>query len=248
MELMTCEERKRLRKTEEFKHTEKVWNELKCGASYKVGSLIAIANHSEARFKFEFEEYYLKTGRVREEILKTRKNLYEIEKIYLDKCYGRTYEDMLKIAKDLKKYIGLPLNILFNIVYSKIIDDAWVGYHREQRTKTGILCVLEKYNGFFIRHADRVQDTNLGVDFEICQFGKVICGIQVKGESYKQTRNKPNNTYKMITNCEIINAYVNHDGFVVNLKEIINYILKNAPYEIVKKNKTQSSNKKNSFI
>lgn len=244
--LLSYNERKTLRMSEEFKHTNKVWNQLRLNQTAKIGSLIQIASDSNARTQKEFEQYYFKTGEIRNEILKTKMNISEMEMYILNNLYGRTYLDLLNIARELKKYVDIPLNLLYNFVYIRVIDETWIGHMREQKALTGLLCVLQKYQGFYIKHADKIQDKSYAIDFEVFYWGNPICGIQVKSIKYKQTDKNfyakkynlsKNDNYSKLTGNPVFECFVNDEGIIEDLSGLISGIFSCVENPVKKKDK-----------
>lgn len=244
--LMSLVERNALRYSDDYRQLNRIWHKEKYGCMEAVGNPMELIKQCNPKSLKEFELYYFQTGRLRQEIYETKgNNIKQYEKKMLDALYGRSYKELLNIAYKMRREaIYLPIDILYNFVYIKVIDDTYTGYEREEIVITSLINELIGYKGFFVRHSTMTEDVSMAIDVEVCQWGKVVCGIQVKSArfkdinknsvKYKQTASKKM-SYRKINDCEVYDAYVNEYNLVENINELVDNILVSTKSPVVKK-------------
>lgn len=226
--LMTLNERIQLRETREFKQSNSLWNKLKLNNKRSIGCLMYLIKKSKAKTLEEWSEYYFKTGLIRKKLTKEYLLKEEFNKINAE--YGRTIDDLMLIAKEFKKYFNQPLNIIFNYVYIRVIDETWIGYSRELSAFNEIKSILKE--GYSVKDVDYEKDIAYAVDFEIFKNDELIIGIQLKSTKYKEANNgiliqtknmnhRKNDLYKESYNIDVLYLYIDSNNKIENLDDLI---------------------------
>lgn len=239
-----------LKKTSLFKESNKHWNELNLNHGYVVGYLMNLLNKSNAKTFEEWEAYYLKSGLKRNDKIKSientqiRRNLIsfnrDIPKKYYkyNTDYGRTIDDLIDIAKKLDKVINVGIELAFNYVYIRVIDETWIGYEREINAFVNLKKYLKNYN-LDVKKTPPDIDIIYGVDFEIKDKDKdkLIAGIQLKSTNYLNNKCKlsdiieitedKNKCYTQKFKAPVYYIYINTNGLIMNLNDIYFLIIKN---------------------
>lgn len=241
--------RDKLKKTIEFKNSNKIWNDLKLNHGFIVGYLIKLLNRGNCSSFKSWEKYYFQSGAERKKKLKTLPPEIEQALINFDRNvpkkyytyntdYGRTYDDLLIIAKKLDKNIHVGLELSFNFVYIRIIDETWIGYLREKKAFNQIEKYLSLYN-LSLNKANYTTDIYYGVDFEIKNKGVLLAGVQIKSTNFlankAKLRNineitlKKNKLYEKEFNVPVYFIYIDEKLNVVNMNDLYFKIIRKLP-------------------
>lgn len=219
------------RKTEKFRSTNKMWNDLGLNQKKNIGAVIFLAKQSKAKTFEEWERYYFESGEKRNELLSKSHTEYELKKINNE--HGRTKEDLLEIAKEFQKHIDLPLETVYNYVYIRVIDETWIGHSRELKAMRTITTECEKF-GLTVSDVDYYVDMTYAIDFEVKRNNNPILAIQLKSVKYRdstlvavdeiKTINKEKNAaYTSRYGADVLYLYTDYDR-IVNLNELRSFL------------------------
>lgn len=220
--LLNEKERLALRNSKEFKNTNYLWNKLELNSRNSVGCLMHLIKQSHATTKEEWEKYYFKTGEERKKIHINNLNQLSI----INAEYGRTIDDLEEISIIFNKELHLDLNLVFNFVYIRVIDETWIGYEREKKAFE----ILSDKTDLTIKTVSYQDDIRYAVDFEVYKNGKLILAIQLKSSNYKHTRKyvhemniRKNKEYSLKNHVAVIYLYIDNNK-IVNLDDFLNNI------------------------
>lgn len=240
---------------DKFSSTNELWNRLGLNKAWSVGYITTLIKQKKFQNKEEWYSYYFESGEKRlEEInklnaseLKLINGKYPTTDKFLNRLnynYGRT---KLEIAhKGIALYNALleegnPHNLTEDdckyIAYYRVVCETWNGVMgREFTTKENIINQFAK-KGYEVLIIDTTGqfDYEYGVDFELYYDGRIVCGIQIKPESYnkgdadylqkaKEINAEKNTKYKNKFGRNVHYIYSNHKGFIIN-NEVINAML-----------------------
>lgn len=245
---MLYEKRQRdeLRKTQDFKRSNEIWNRLKLNHGFVVGYLMRLIGEGDCKSHSEWERYYLNSGAERLQLIeelpievKNKLNSFNksISREYYEYNlhYGRTEAELLTIAKLLDKELKVGLTIAFNFVYIRVIDETWIGYYRECISLERLQKYLKTHN-LTAEKAKFYIDITYGVDFEIKRGNKVVAGVQLKSINYFENKEalseiqdinkKKNNLYQQKYKAPVIYLYVDKNSYIVNLNDIYFNVIK----------------------
>ena len=148
----------------------------------------------------QWEMYYLRSGLKRSELKSSE--LSEEEEKNIDLYYGRTMDDIRKIAEAFKISLdesgyNLSFTKVFNYCYIRIVDEAYIGYKREYNTLNSLKKVFPDHSFSF---ADDYDDVQLGIDIIVKKDDKLIGGFQVKSDIYRDSDRSYNIDAKQVNN------------------------------------------------
>ena len=238
-----------------FKSTNSIWNELGLNNTWNIGVVSQLIKNKNFKTKEEWYDYYFKSGQTRLEkisslsesdktsLLQIRKKTIKHQHSNLNYDYGRTKQEIMNLGKILYEAImekGNTLNIsLYQcqyIAFFRTVCETWNGIMiRELKTKEkieehfsnlGIYISLINVSGKF--------DSKYAVDFELYCDGEILCGIQIKPESYMNQKTGyiykshqlnlvKNKIYKDKFNRDVYYIYSSHEGNILN-KEVLSEI------------------------
>lgn len=235
--LYSRDKRLQVRSTMDFAMTNKPWNDLRLNSKWNIGCLMFIAKESNSKTFEEWERYYLNSGAIRKNLLSSKRyEKSEMSKINSE--YGRTKDDLIHIAKTLSKNLNISLELAYNYVYIRVIDETWIGLKREL---TGIKIIqdeCQKYGDFSVSPVDYNTDIKYAVDFEIKDkiTNSTILAIQLKSVNYKNSNLdgvldikpiniKKNARYTKEFNVDVLYLYIDKYN-IVNLNDLSNFLNK----------------------
>lgn len=242
-----------------FRYTNKFWNEKGLNTTWSIGCVSELINRGTFRTKEEWAEFYFHSGEDRMKELK-KLNLNEdikrkiisllpirempLELKRLNYKYGRT-KDSLRfkgeilyntICKSGNK-LGLTKEECIYAVFYRVIAETWNGIMgREVNTINALEKLLNK-KGYILKFkkTDGMFDYNYEVDYQIFSEDRLICGLQIKPESYKKNspelqiakeiNKEKNNKYRRDFNKKVFYIYSTHHGYIENI-DVINKIIK----------------------
>lgn len=245
---MLYDKRKRdeLRKTSEFKRSNEVWNRLKLNHGFVVGYLMRLIEEGNCKSFKEWEDYYLNSGIKRNQLINKlprtiqyKLNTFNksVDRQYFDYnlLYGRTKEELLTIAKKLDRELHIGIELAFNYVYIRVIDETWIGYSRECISLERLRKYV-KHHGLTAEKTNYYIDVNYGVDFEIKRGNKIVAGVQLKSINYFENKNalaeindinkRKNSMYEQKYKAPVIYLYVDKNNYIVNLNDIYFKVIK----------------------
>lgn len=230
--LLSREERMNMRNTKAFRASNKPWNDLHLNRTANIGAVMFLIKESKAISFNEWEEFYFKSGAERIQLLRGWVDRESFRRINHD--YGRTADDLLKIAKEFADNINVPIETAYNYVYIRVIDETWLGYSRELTAISEIKNLCQQYSNITISDVDSYKDADFAVDFEIRKDNLLRLGIQLKSTKYKNSdliavdeikeiNAKKNKHYFNKYGAEVMYLYFNN-GHIVNLYELKNFL------------------------
>ena len=238
-----------------FKSTNSIWNELHLNSPWLIGYVSEIIKQKKFKSKEEWKEFYFNSGQERKKIINSlHKSEQDIlngkylkssfEKKHINLYMGRTKIEIGKLGSELYRKLeenGNELNITERecqfIAYFRVVCETWNGVvFREAKTKATILEHFRKANKqILLIDTFGDFDTKYAVDFELYHDGKIVCGLQIKPNSYKHCKNihveafnlnkKKNEDYTNKYNRPVFYIYSNTDGYISNL-DVLKEILK----------------------
>ena len=233
IQVFNREQRANMKRTKEFRDTNKPWGDLHLNSYKNVGAVMALVKESNATTFEEWASYYFQTGEQRKAILEaaTEENpLSADEMSNLNYNYGRTTSDFIKIAEALATKCNISLQNAFNYVYIRVLDETWKGYETELNAAKAMEPICNQYSNLTISHVDLVKDNKYAVDFEIYQGGTLLLGVQIKPTTYrdscnpgvirdKKTNQIKNQAYHNEFGANVLYLYTDW-GKVVNMNEL----------------------------
>lgn len=228
--LLNYQKRLEIRKTKEFRASNRVWNDLNLNHRSNIGSVMYLAKLSRTKSYDDWVKFYFKSGEERLKLRKNYKSLDELVKI--NQNYGRTEEELIEIAKTLSIEMGISLELAYNYVYIRVIDETWLGLRREEKAFNLIKKELIKYKMFRVEHSDVETDFEYAVDYEIKKDGNTILGIQLKSSNYlvsskikyvKDINQDKNHRYTQKYGVPVLYLYMNQDQ-LINVDELVKFL------------------------
>lgn len=229
------EKRKGMKQVPAFERTMIIWENGQYLTSNKVGDTSYIIRKAHEKKEDtepgailtieEWERAYFESGTSRKEILLKNKNanLYQY-----DQYYGRTIDELTAIAKnfyeDLTQKHGIKLTqqAALNIVYIKVIDDAYSDYMRSINV---IKKFQQQYPNFKFYISDALTKVEQAIDIEIFnEKGNLIRGVQTLPESFEKNTEKnmqrreqfdqQHEAYKDINDVNVDYVYASAGGYI----------------------------------
>lgn len=177
-----------------YKSTIGVWNDCHFNSRTSIGYSMKLIKECRPRTPQDWETYYLKSGEEGKRSIQnipnnTSKKTQSLLAKDINANHGKTAEDLEEIAKRFRGALASAgINVspeqAFNYTYIRAIDEAWIGYKREM-TAERALARFCRDNSLTLSSSSTHTDLKRGVDYEIYQNGKLVCGVQVKGSAYK---------------------------------------------------------------
>ena len=193
--------------TGKFESTNGIWNQLMLNDPWSVGYVTTLVESRIYKSKEDWEEYYYSSGDQRniqlsnlskeiadkmndEQLVRVNKS--QIEAISWDLKnlnfqFGRTkiqiaVKGRILFEEALKRSINISEEECTEAVRFRTICQTWNGVViREQRT---ILLMKQKFPLITFEKTLGEFDYELAVDYQMFNNGKLICGIQIKPNSY----------------------------------------------------------------
>lgn len=211
-------ERDLFRQDDRFAKTNSIWCDKKFNNPFNVGQTMLLVQGCKTRD--EWCEKYIRSGLERKSLLKEKKlQNYDTQ-------YGRTLEDLGSIAvvlRDEASKIGVELSLeeALATVVIRVVDDTWIGYERE----LSIFLDISTCTHLDVKHTSIQDDISYAVDGMLRDGDTLVCGIQIKPESYraetpylkkaKEINKQKNELFKGNYGVPVLYAYYDtKDGFV----------------------------------
>lgn len=192
-----------------FRSTNPVWNALKLNDPWSVGYVTTLIEAENWKNKEEWENAYYESGKVRNEYIKQNAAKlgcskeffndvtisYDKQKYYnlswdiknINTQNERTKEDIRSKGEILYEAVknngyGLTLDECVECVRFRVICETWNGVIlREHNTKKTL---SQMFPELIIKETPGEIDHTYAVDLELLKNDKLLCGVQVKPESY----------------------------------------------------------------
>ena len=234
IELYSREKRADMKRSKEFKNTNKPWGDLHLNSYKNVGAVMALAKESNAKTFEEWESYYFQSGEKRNAELSAAPENYPQQSEELNQLnynHGRTVAELEQIAQTLANRCNISIQNAFNYVYIRVLDETWKGYETELNAEKEIQLICDKLPGLTISHTDLIKDNQYAVDFELYNNSSLLLGIQIKPTTYrdsfnpgvirdKKTNEKKNQEYKNEFGADVLYLYTDW-GKIVNMNELL---------------------------
>lgn len=186
-----------------FSSTNAAWNNLMLNDPWSVGYVSTLIELQAWHSKEEWEDFYYRSGEQRRALLGENRDLLDNFSLIrtnraevtnlpwaiknLNTQYGRTREDLKKRAVALYAAVcnngyGLTLEECEECVRFRVICETWNGIILRENNTVGVLSAKFPMLSFEKTSGD--IDHTYAVDFEILRSGTLLCGIQIKPQSY----------------------------------------------------------------
>jgi len=182
------------RHDELFKITYGTWNQYCLNARESIGYSMKLIRECHPNEPSEWEKFYLKSGeegKAAKDALPDTLSVTEREmnEKVINANHGKTLDELEDLARVFEsKLAGNGITVTheeaFNFVFIRACDEAFIGYSRELAAENKLTQYCEE-NGLNWKTTDAHVDVKQGVDYEIYKDDTLVCGVQVKGSSYK---------------------------------------------------------------
>lgn len=188
---------------EKFSSTNAKWNALMLNDPWSVGYVSTLIELQSWQSKEEWEDFYYRSGEQRQALLGDNRELLDDFSLIrtnkaavnslpwdvknLNTQYGRTREDLNKRAEVLYAAVRnngheLTLEECKECVRFRVICETWNGIIlRENNT---IRVLMAQFPMLSFEKTSGEIDHTYAVDFEVFRSDTLICGIQIKPQSY----------------------------------------------------------------
>lgn len=249
---------------EKMRLTNGPWNKLGLNNPWAIGLVSKIIGQRTFKNKEEWEKYYFESGRERlkkiaklplkyQVILLDPHGIeqynevpYEYRKLNYD--YGRTKEDLSKLAHMLQGYLcsnpklykEIGMYDVVQMVRFRALRETWNGIIiREQNTIKVLQEILKNQNIDYSKlkfvSAEGEEDAQYAIDYKLYYDNEYLLALQIKPVSYmnnnksyikeiKKINKDKHMFYKKKTNIDTLYIYSGHNGQIKN-KNIINTIV-----------------------
>lgn len=188
---------------DKFRALNKPWNVMRLNARSNVGILNKLVNEKTFENKEEWEEYYYEHGRSKEYLAGVGKKLYD----------------------GVKSTVDVSLDECIETVRFHVICETWNGIIITEANTIKMLSLIID-NKFVFNNTDGDFDCDYAVDFEMIDGDKLLCGIQIKPESYwgdedylidaRDINEKKNEKYEQKFGVEVFTITGNKYGQILN--------------------------------
>lgn len=234
-----------------FRLTNAKWNDLRLNDPWSVGYVSTLIESVSFSSKEDWENFYYNSGTERNQLLSKHSqeiqnnlndfmlkynNPSEIEKLdwslkNLNFQYGRTKEQLAQKGEILHRGINnITVEECVEAVRFRTICETWNGIIIRERNTINVLS--KSLQNIEFKKVDGSFDHKYAVDYELFLQSNLICGIQIKPESY--TRNVPyinkartanrnkNQLYKNDFDKNVYDIISRSDGTIINPNNINN--------------------------
>ena len=188
---------------DKFSSTNGMWNSLMLNAPWSVGYVSTLIELQSWQSKEEWEEFYYRSGEQRQALLGDNRDpldnfsLIRTDREAVNKLswdvknlntqYGRTKEDLKRKAEVLYAAVrnnghGLTLEECEECVRFRVICETWNGIILRENNTIEVLTA--RFPMLSFEKTSGEIDHTYAVDFEVFRAGSLICGIQIKPQSY----------------------------------------------------------------
>ena len=188
---------------DKFSSTNSMWNTLMLNDPWSVGYVSTLIELQAWQSKEDWEEFYYRSGEQRQALLGDNRDLLDnfslirtdraaVNKLpwnvkNLNTQYGRTREDLKRKAEVLYAVVRnngheLTLEECEECVRFRVICETWNGIILRENSTIGVL--TDRFPMLSFEKTSGEVDHTYAVDFEVFCAGSLICGIQIKPQSY----------------------------------------------------------------
>lgn len=225
---------------DKFSSTNSMWNSLMLNDPWSVGYVSTLIELQSWQSKEEWEEFYYRSGEQRQALLGDnpliRTDREAVNKLSwdvknLNTQYGRTKEDLKRKAEVLYAAVrnnghGLTLEGCEECVRFRVICETWNGIILRENNTIGVLTA--RFPMLSFEKTSGEIDHRYAVDFEVFRAGSLICGIQIKPQSYTwnapyiakaRTANKAKNVaYSKLKGVPVFDIISKTNGEIQSIK------------------------------
>ena len=188
---------------DKFSSTNSMWNTLMLNDPWSVGYVSTLIELQVWQSKEDWEEFYYRSGEQRQALLGDNRDLLDnfslirtdraaVNKLpwnvkNLNTQYGRTREDLKRKAEVLYAVVRnngheLTLEECEECVRFRVICETWNGIILRENNTIEVLTA--RFPMLSFEKTSGEVDHTYAVDFEVFCAGSLICGIQIKPQSY----------------------------------------------------------------
>lgn len=188
---------------EKFSSTNAKWNALMLNDPWSVGYVSTLIELQSWQSKEEWEDFYYRSGEQRHALLGDKREILDDFSLIrtnkaavnslpwdvknLNTQYGRTREDLNKKAEVPYAAVrnnghGLTLEECEECVRFRVICETWNGIILRENNTIEVLTA--RFPMLSFEKTSGEIDHTYAVDFEVFRAGSLICGIQIKPQSY----------------------------------------------------------------
>jgi len=187
---------------EKFRRTNGLWNDMRLNARSNIGTVSELINQKTFLCKEEWEEYYYEHGRSREYLAQVGQRLHDIASQVFD----------------------ISLDECIECVRFRVICETWNGIIvREANTVNRLSQMFG--DKFLFKKTEGKIDTEYAVDYEMYFDDKLMCGIQIKPNSYlnsnedyvleaKKYNEERNGIYSKLFGVSVFTLYSDMSGYI----------------------------------
>lgn len=232
---------------DKFSSTNGMWNSLMLNDPWSVGYVSTLIELQSWQSKEEWEEFYYRSGEQRQALLGDNRDFLDnfslirtdreaVNKLSwdvknLNTQYGRTKEDLKRKAEVLYAAVrnnghGLTLEECEECVRFRVICETWNGIILRENNTIGVLTA--RFPMLSFEKTSGEIDHRYAVDFEVFRAGSLICGIQIKPQSYTwnapyiakaRTANKAKNVaYSKLKGVPVFDIISKTNGEIQSIK------------------------------
>ena len=232
---------------DKFSSTNGMGNSLMLNDPWSVGYVSTLIELQSWQSKEEWEEFYYRSGEQRQALLGDNRDpldnfsLIRTDREAVNKLswdvknlntqYGRTKEDLKRKAEVLYASVrnnghGLTLEECEECVRFRVICETWNGIILRENNTIGVLTA--RFPMLSFEKTSGEIDHRYAVDFEVFRAGSLICGIQIKPQSYTwnapyiakaRTANKAKNVaYSKLKGVPVFDIISKTNGEIQSIK------------------------------
>ena len=182
---------------DKFRATNAPWNDMGLNSRNNIGTVTKLISEKVFKNKEEWEEYYYEHGRSKEYLAGVGKRLYD----------------------EVRSTVDISLEECIECVRYRTVCETWNGIMlREPNTIKTLQTITN--NKFDFRKTEGDFDCDYAVDFEMFNGDELLCGLQIKPESYyseeeyllkaRKINEKKNKKYEQKFNVEVFTITAIH--------------------------------------
>lgn len=205
-----------IRRSRAFRETNDAWNDFNYNHGFSIGLMVNVVGDNLFDTFEAFEAHYFETGRIRQEIIKSKpiplqKDLLDLRAVYpqpnmhahglssseiaINLNHGRTLEELKELAhafyhtlQEIGHHDILSIKELETFVYIRTIDETYIGHQREVNT---IRTLQQMYPRLFFRKTRADIDRRYAIDVEVLDNRlQLIGGFQIKSDHFAKGKSE----------------------------------------------------------
>ena len=193
---------------DKFRATNAPWNDLYLNARSNVGTVTKLISEKDFKNKEEWEKYYYEHGRSKKYLASVGKKLYD----------------------GVKSTVDITLEECIESVRFRVICETWNGIMITETNTINTLRIATE-NKVQFKKTEGNFDCDYAVDFEMFNGDKLLCGIQIKPNSYmgdedyqveaRKINERKNEKYEQKFDIEVFTITANSHGCITSGKEFV---------------------------